>query len=70
MTLSTALDGLSTPVANMHAHMPLIDLTEDELRNVFQASCAAAAQAQRDAGAQSNPRINAAFAAEAERYKR
>jgi hypothetical protein len=48
--------------------MPLIELTDDELRDAAQASRVAAAQAKKDEAAQPNPRISATFAADAERY--
>jgi hypothetical protein len=50
--------------------MPLIDLSDDELRDAAQAARLAAAQAQKDAAAQPNPRISATFGADAERYAR
>jgi hypothetical protein len=50
------------------ARMPLLDLTDAELRDAAQAARLAAHRAQQDAAAQPNPRISAAFAADAERY--
>jgi hypothetical protein len=49
--------------------MPTVDLTAEELRDAAMAARLAAVQAQRDAAAQPNPRISAAFAAAADRYK-
>jgi hypothetical protein len=43
-------------------------LTDAELRDAAQAARAAAHRAQQDAAAQPNPRINATFEADAERY--
>jgi hypothetical protein len=50
--------------------MPLIELSDDELSDAAQAARLAAAQAQKDAAAQSNPRISATFAESVERYTR
>jgi hypothetical protein len=50
--------------------MPLIELSEQELRDAAQAARLAAHRAQQDAAAQLNPRISATFAADAERYAR
>jgi hypothetical protein len=50
--------------------VPAIDLTDSELRDAAQATRLAAHRAQQDAATQPNPRINATFAADAERYVR
>jgi hypothetical protein len=48
--------------------VPTLELTDDELRDAAQAARIAAAQAQKDAAAQPNPRISAAFSESAESY--
>jgi hypothetical protein len=50
------------------SRVPNLTLTDDELRDAGQAARLAARLAQKDAAAQSNPRIQATFAADAERY--
>jgi hypothetical protein len=50
--------------------MPLIELSDSELRDAAQAARMAAHRAQQDAAAQPNPRISATFAADVERYGR
>jgi hypothetical protein len=47
--------------------MPNLELSADELRDAVMASRAAAQRAQRDASANENPKIKAAFAASATR---
>jgi len=65
---SPVLDGPQRTCVLRFRAMPTLALTHDELRDAAQAARLAAAQAQRDAPAQSNPRISAAFAADAQRY--
>jgi hypothetical protein len=50
--------------------VPDLSLTDEELRDAAQAARLAAWRAQKDTDTQPHPRINAAFAADAERYKR
>ena len=50
--------------------MPLIELSDEEIRDAAQAARLAASQARKDAATQTNARITATFAADAERYKR
>jgi hypothetical protein len=47
-----------------------LELTDDELRDSAQAARVAAAQAQKDATAQPNPRISATFAESVEHFVR
>ena len=65
-----ALDGRRRrPLPTIPA-MPTLELSSDELRDAAQAARVAAWRAQQDAAAQGNPRINASFAADADRYTR
>jgi hypothetical protein len=48
--------------------MPLIELTDDELRDAAMAARIAAMRAEQDAAAQANPRIKATFADGVARY--
>jgi hypothetical protein len=50
--------------------MANLEFTDDELRDAAQAARLAAAQAEKDEAAQSNPRISATFAEAVERYTR